>query len=130
MTPSLLPCPRCGAKNDVAAARCYSCAAALDTNEQAAASDIPDTLLDNAARALQEEPAPPRDTTDRMGIALAGTLGVLFFGFILVPIVLLFTGGWILLLPALYAPEIGFYCYIGIMFVVIAALWLWALKKE
>ena len=130
MTPSLLSCPRCGAKNELAASRCYSCAARLEANEQAAASEIPDVLLDNAARALREEPAPPRDTNDRMGIALAGTLGVLFFGFFLIPIVLLFTGGWILLLPLVYAPALGFFCYVCIMLVVIAALWLWALKKN
>lgn len=130
MTSSLLPCPHCGAKNELAAVRCYSCAAPLDAQDTVVQNEIPDALLENAERALREEPPPPRDTTDRMGIAVAGTLGVLFFGIFLVPIVLIVTGGWIVFLPFIYAPQLGLICYFGVMFVAIAALWLWALRKD
>jgi hypothetical protein len=121
-----LPCPRCGAKNSDEAARCYACAAHLDA-PQPAPDDIPDALLEQAERELREEPPVPRDSTDRLTVAVAGTAGLCILFFLLPLLAFWFSGGLLWIIVAA-SPLLVFICYCGLVLIAFAALWAWALN--
>ncbi|HEX8552539.1 MAG TPA: hypothetical protein VF681_13410 [Abditibacteriaceae bacterium] len=127
MPPFFLLCPRCHAKNTADAARCYACAASLQT-DNTAPDDIPDPLLEQAAQAIRETPAAGADPGERMGVAVAGTLGILLFALVL-PVIVFFLAPWVYLL-IVASPLPAFLCYLTMVVFATVGLWVWALTGK